>query len=77
MKKDLRENGQIARRREGAKGRRGGSGGGLIRSRRVALMQSHQPVSGSYGTVARASVLPFELFSGLTYANLLPRKSPI
>lgn len=29
-------------------------GGGLIRSKRVALMQSHQPVSGCYGTVARA-----------------------
>jgi len=46
--------------REGRReGREGGLGGGLIRSRRVALMQSHQPVSGCHGTVARARI-PFQ-----------------
>lgn len=55
--------------REGSQGRRGDweEGGGLIRSRRVALMQSHQPVSGCYGTVTRARA-PFQIVFGPTNA---------
>jgi len=51
--------------REGSQGRREDweKGGGLICSRRVALMQSHQPVSGCYGIATRARA-PFQIVFG-------------